>query len=87
MEGNVLANKSAIDRSKTDFYPTPKEVTVALLKFLDIPKGSKIYEPACGDGRMADVMKDMGYDVIASDLNDMGYVTYTHLTLPTIWSV
>jgi hypothetical protein len=25
MEGNILANKSSIDRLKTDFYPTPKE--------------------------------------------------------------
>ena len=73
MEGNILANKSAVDRSKTDFYPTPKEVTIALLKHLNIPIDSTIWEPACGDGRMAEVMKEMGYKVISSDLNDMGY--------------
>ena len=73
MDGNILANKSAVDRSKTDFYPTPKEVTIALLKHLNIPKGSTIWEPACGDGRMAEVMKEMGYRVISSDLNDIGY--------------
>lgn len=75
MEGNILANKSSIDRSKTDFYPTPKEVTIALLKHLNIPKGSTIWEPACGDGRMAEVMKEMGYKIISSDLNDMEYGT------------
>lgn len=75
MKGNVLANSSAEDRPSTDFYPTPKEVTVALLRYLEIPKGSTIWEPACGDGRMAEVMKELGYDVISSDLNDMGYGT------------
>lgn len=73
MEGNILANKSSIDRSKTDFYPTPKEVTIALIEYLNIPKSNTIREPACGDGRMAEVMKDMGYNVISSDLNNMGY--------------
>jgi len=73
VNGNTLANRSAIDRSKTEFYPTPKEVTVALLKYLNLPKGSIIWEPACGEGHMAEVMGDMGYKVLASDLNDLGY--------------
>lgn len=73
MEGNILANKSAFDRSKTEFYPTPKEVTIALLNYLNIPKDKIIWEPACGEGHMAEVMKDEGYKVISSELNDMGY--------------
>jgi len=73
MEGQTLANKSSIDRSKTDFYPTPKEVTAALLKYLNIPQGSTIWEPACGEGHMAEVMQEMGYKVVASDWYDHGY--------------
>lgn len=73
MKGDVLANRSAKDRPKTDFYPTPKEVTIALLKFLDIPKQSVIWEPACGKGHMTEVMKEIGYRVIATELNDFGY--------------
>ena len=73
MKGNVLANKSASDRPPTDFYPTPANVTIALLKYLDIPKGSVIWEPACGKGHMAEVMKDMGYRVVATELEDFGY--------------
>jgi hypothetical protein len=86
VQGNVLANKSATDRPQTDFYPTPREVTIALLKYLDIPKGAVIWEPACGKGHMAEVMKDMGYGVISSDLNDFGYgntgVNFIGSTLP-----
>ena len=73
MKGNILANKSASDRPPTDFYPTPANVTIALLKYLDIPKGSTIWEPACGKGHMAEVMKDMGYRVVATELEDFGY--------------
>lgn len=73
MEGNILANKSAVDRSSTDFYPTPSEVTKALLKFLNIPKNEVIWECACGEGHMAKVMIDMGYKVISSDINDLGF--------------
>ena len=36
MEGSILTNASAVDRDSTDFYPTPPEVTVALVKYLNI---------------------------------------------------
>lgn len=73
MDGNTLANKSAVDRSKTEFYPMPKEATIALLKFINIPKEKTILEPACGEGHMSEVIKSNGYNVISSDINDMGY--------------
>ena len=72
MNGELLANRSARDRSKTDFYPTPPDVTVALLDFLEehwlLDKGDLIWEPACGTGEMAEVMKQHGYEVTVSDL-------------------
>ena len=55
-------------RRALDFYPTPKEVTVALLDFLQIPKSLKIWEPACGEGDMENVMRERGYDVIGTDI-------------------
>ena len=76
MTGLILTNASAIDRSKTDFYPTPNEVTQALLNFLNIEEGATIWEPACGDGKMAKVLLSNGkYNIVASDLYDMGYGT------------
>ena len=57
MKGTVLANSSAIDRSKTDFYPTPENVTVAILNYLNLQRGTGIWEPACGEGHMSESMK------------------------------
>ena len=56
------------ERRAMDFYPTPPEVTVALLRFLHIPRSSVIWEPAAGDGAMADVLERFGYDVIRTDI-------------------
>lgn len=77
MNGTILANRSAQDRNKTDFYPTPPDVTVALLEFLEkqghIDTAAAIWEPACGTGAMAEVMKWRGYDVFCTDLHPNGY--------------
>ena len=77
MNGVILTNSSAIDRSKTDFYPTPPDVTEALLNFLEerwlLSTGDLIWEPACGTGEMANVMEQRGYDVTVSDLFPTGY--------------
>ncbi len=79
MNGTILTNRSAIDRSKTDFYPTPPDVTVALLRFLRsrflLSECDLIWEPACGDGDMAKVMEKKGYSVTASDLYRTDYAT------------
>ncbi|HEY5585700.1 MAG TPA: SAM-dependent DNA methyltransferase [Ruminiclostridium sp.] len=73
MDGNILANKSAYDRPKTDFYPTPDEVTIALLNYLEIPDGSTIWECACGEGHMAKALAKRGHWVYPTDLNETGY--------------
>ena len=58
-------------RAAHDFYPTPREGTLALLSVerFDGP----IWEPACGDGAIAKVLTQAGYRVIATDLIDRGY--------------
>lgn len=83
MQGNLLANRDAVDRSKTDFYPTPANVTMALLNYLNLPRSTRIWEPACGQGHMCKTMYDMGYtQLIASDLYETGYGAsgYDYLT-------
>ena len=55
-------------RRKLDFYPTPPEVTLALLKFLNLPQKTIVWECACGNGAMVDVMEHCGYSVIATDI-------------------
>lgn len=59
------------NRIKDDFYPTPTNSTLALLereKFV-----GNIWEPACGDGAISELLKKEGYDVYSSDLIDRGY--------------
>jgi hypothetical protein len=58
-------------RPDDDFYPTPPEATMALLareKFI-----GNIWEPACGDGAICEVLLKQGHAVIATDLNYRGY--------------
>lgn len=90
MEGNILANRSAKDRNSTDFYPTPPDVTIALLGFLEdrgeIEPRSCIWEPACGTGEMAEVMIKKGYDVFCSDLHPQGYGYEKPVDFLSYWS-
>src|SRR5437762_7357044 len=53
-----------------DFYPTPPEAVHALLSVYQPPHC--IWEPACGDGAIVNVLHAAGHHVIASDLNDWG---------------
>lgn len=55
-----------------EFFRTPPEVTEALLKVWR-PISGWVWEPAVGDGAMAEVLKKDGYRVIPSDLIDRGY--------------
>jgi hypothetical protein len=64
----IVGSSPTKKRNKLDFYPTPREVTIALLDFLHIPENAKIWEPACGDGRMVEVMRERGYDVTGTDI-------------------
>lgn len=75
--------EAGYERKERDFYPTEPWVTRALLKAVDFRReaydrdwnirGSMIWEPACGDGRMAEPLREAGYQVVASDIGDYGY--------------
>jgi hypothetical protein len=66
----IIGSNANNKRRKMDFYPTPKEVTISLLDFLQIPKTLKIWEPACGQNHMVNVMRDRGYEVVGTDIQD-----------------
>ena len=68
MATRMIGGNPDTTRSSTDFYPTPAEVTKALLAFLEIQKPALILEPACGQGDMVNVMREAGYSVYATDL-------------------
>jgi len=73
MKAANLANSSTDNkRRELDFYPTPPDVTHALMRFLELPPCT-IWEPACGNGAMSDVLVQYGHAVVSSDLRHTGY--------------
>lgn len=56
------------NRRKLDFYPTPKNVTIALMNFLQLPPSCTIWEPACGNLAMSNVIETYGHTVISTDI-------------------
>lgn len=67
------SNHTDKERERDDFYATePKamELLCDLMQFHD-----HIWEPACGQGHLSEVLKSRGYDVISTDLIDRGYGT------------
>lgn len=61
LEAIHLTNSSRkYKREGTDFYPTPPDVTTALLRELPIKERDVIWECACGDGLMTKTIKKEG---------------------------
>jgi len=61
-------------RAESDFYPTPPECTVGLMRAFRNTLAGKVWEPACGDGAISEVLIEMGRDVYSTDLRtDSGY--------------
>ena len=60
-------------RPENDFYPTPPEVTRALLRVVPFVPPLTVWECACGNGAMSEVLKSTGLEVYSSDLDDHGY--------------
>jgi predicted RNA methylase len=58
-------------RARFEFYPTPPQGTRALLSVEDFD--GPIWEPACGEGHIADVLVKAGYEVVSTDLIPRGY--------------
>lgn len=54
-----------------DFYQTPPQATLALLRAERLPHG--IWEPHCGHGAIAEVLLDAGHAVVATDVENRGY--------------
>lgn len=63
--------KRSADLDGPDFYPTPRWATYALIESEPFKGG--IWECACGDGAMSDVLAETGSPVLSTDLYDRGY--------------
>jgi hypothetical protein len=58
---------SGYERKPLDQYETPAWVTLVLIPQLPAFTG-KIWEPACGSGKMVAALRQAGFDVVASDI-------------------
>ncbi len=68
-----MGKHGAMPRVDRDHYPTPRWPILALAEYVDLA-GKVIWEPACGDGRMAEAFKALdAARVHASDIADYGY--------------
>lgn len=64
-------NYAQHDREENDFYATEPK---ALELLCDLETFSPtVWECACGQGHLSEVLKSRGYKVISSDLIDRGY--------------
>ena len=64
---------SGYERQQNDLYETPAWVTHALVRAIQFsPGGETIWEPAAGNHKIADVLRESGARVITSDIATYG---------------
>ena len=68
--------KRRADLDGPDFYPTPAWATYALID--NETFSEHVWECACGDGAMSEVLINAGHDVKSTDLYDRGYGEGNH---------
>lgn len=64
----IMGGNGAKARKASDLYPTPPEVTVALMRFLKLPRSTQIWEPACGQDDMVEALRGCGMLAYGTDI-------------------
>lgn len=67
----ILGISETAEREKNDFYATDPKAMYKLLEYETFDKN--IWEPACGEGNLSEVLKEKGFNVYSTDLIDRGY--------------
>lgn len=67
-------NHTDKEREVQDYYATDPIAIDKLAAVYDIPH--YVWEPACGEGHLAERLKELGHGVISTDLFDRGYGFY-----------
>lgn len=78
MKGNIGIQRAGgggkNPRKEADFYPTPPDITTAMLRKLKQWRpNALIVDPACGDGAICEVANAEGFNSWGSDLHDYGW--------------
>lgn len=63
-------------REENDYYATDPRALQYLLNYETFDKN--IWEPACGEGNLSEVLKEHGHNVFSTDLIDRGYQDKLH---------
>ena len=66
----IMGGNGTKARKACDLYPTPPEVTVALMRFLKLPGETVVWEPASGQGDMVRALANCGMAVYGTDIRD-----------------
>lgn len=64
------SSKASKEREENDFYATDPKAIECLL---DAEKFTNVWEVACGQGHLSNVLRDRGLHGLSSDLIDRGY--------------
>ena len=67
----VGSSRNNGERDVEDFYPTPPYAVKALLQKESFV--GNIWECACGDGAISEVFKNLGFEVVSTDVINRGY--------------
>jgi hypothetical protein len=70
LDASCQVKRAALVDRKNDLYETPDVAVEALLRAERLPH--HIWEPACGPGRIVNVLRQHGHTVWATDLVDYG---------------
>lgn len=65
------SNHTDKERQEHDYYATEPKAMELLLEVEEFDRN--IWEPACGEGHLSDVLKKHGYNVLSTDLISRGY--------------
>ena len=71
LDHSCQVQRASLEERKDDLYETPPEAVHALLKVETLPP--LLWEPACGRGAIAKILREYGHSVWATDLVDYGY--------------
>ena len=76
---NGLSITGRKQNTEYDFYETPKWATRKAVEAMIIDgiitTNDKLYEPCCGAGAIADVIKECGLEIMQSDIQTEDYIT------------
>src|SRR5574344_131209 len=71
--GKAYTNRKPIEeRPESDFYRAPSSLTQVLWGTCEFADFDDIYEPMAGDGAIASVLRNNGYNVIMDDIRTTG---------------